>query len=53
MKTAGGFIAECPECKMTQEFKTRNQRQLWIFKKHIGHTVYLWRQPQNTAAQRP
>jgi hypothetical protein len=47
MRTSGGFIAQCEECNLTEEFKTQLQRQRWVEKRHIGHTVWQWRKPKS------
>lgn len=44
MRTNGGYMAECEDCEVTQEFKTQKQRSDWVFKRHIGHTIWQWRQ---------
>ena len=44
MKTNGGFMAQCVECHKTEEFKTQLAREREVFKRHIGHTIYTWRE---------
>lgn len=44
MRTNGGFMAQCEECELIEDFKTALQRERWVFKKHIGHTIWQWRQ---------
>lgn len=43
MRTRGGFVAHCDDCNMTQVFPTQLQRQRWIVKAHVAHTLWLWR----------
>lgn len=41
-------MAQCQECGVTETFPTQLQREKWIHKRHIGHTLWLWRaQPVN------
>ena len=44
MRTNGGFMAECRECGITENCATQKQRERWVFKNHIGHTIYMWRE---------
>lgn len=50
MKTAGGFMAECRDCEVTETFATQLQRERWVFKHHIGHTILTWRQREASHA---
>ncbi len=36
-------MAQCEDCAITEEFQTQLQRDRWVFKKHIGHTIWIWR----------
>lgn len=36
-------MAQCQECGVTENCATKLQRERWVFKKHIGHTVWFWR----------
>jgi hypothetical protein len=43
MRTNGGFMAQCQDCNVTTDCATQLQRERWVFKHHIGHTVLTWR----------
>jgi len=37
-------MVECADCGETQNCATQLQRERWVFKNHIGHTTYQWRE---------
>lgn len=50
MRTSGGFMAQCEDCKVTENCATQLQRERWVFKHHIGHTIYTWRRTERVAS---
>lgn len=51
MRTSGGFMAQCQDCGITENCATQLQRERWVFKKHIGHTILMWREAMKGAAR--
>lgn len=37
------YVVECEDCKVIENCATQLQRERWIFRHHIGHTIYTWR----------
>jgi hypothetical protein len=36
-------MAQCEDCATTEMFSTQLQRERWVLKGHIGHTIWTWR----------